>query len=108
MTPSQEARQVKRVISRLTRQPVTTIERKAIHELFPGTHARWITGPPKRFLRDLQCAEMLTSRQRVYLWGLIWRYRARVNSTIREHAWCIEYERRQAQGRLRLENALSD
>lgn len=65
-----ESRRVRSVKARLTRGPITPFERGLILRLAPGKNATWVTGKPKRFLRDLQHLETLSDAQRQYLWSL--------------------------------------
>lgn len=66
------------VVKRLTRAPITILERWLVLQLRPGRRATWIEGEPKRFLRSLQKATELTYRQRAWLYDLAWRYRHRL------------------------------
>lgn len=79
MTPAQEARQVKRVIARLTRQPISVLESLILASLAPGKYARWCERSERRFLRDLQGTQTLTLAQRRWLLALAKKYPTKSN-----------------------------
>lgn len=86
MTPA-ERKKVAAVIRRLTREPLTALERRAVLAMSPGKHARWVTGAAKRFLRNAQALDEMTEAQRRFLWRLALQYRDRLDGRLRQEAW---------------------
>lgn len=61
-----------------TKTPCSADELAAIAAISPG-RVTYIPGiPTKRFARQIQGATELTERQRIYLWGIVWKFRRQI------------------------------
>ena len=82
-------RQVKAVISRITRESITAHEEAILHQLHPGSRAKWCTASERRFLRGLHLLQELSGPQRSWLWKIALRYRERLAADLAAAAWRV-------------------
>lgn len=70
--------QGKPVKSPLVYTPASALDKRAIAAIAPG-RVTYIPGiATKRFARQIQGAEQLTDAQRLYVWGIVWKFRRQI------------------------------